>query len=158
MKFVRDSGLTNLFQTEYMNIESVIKQCKSKLIEIDKGKWHSNLFNDTGQVNGNKLRTYSIYKTFLEPEAYVKLPLIRDHRRILAMFRCGNLPLYIETGRFARPKYPLMNVHAFIVKMSLKMKYISFLNVPSMIILEEICFKRPIFVTQILMLLILLTN
>ena len=64
MKFVRDSGLTNLFQTEYMNIESVIKQCKSKLIEIDKGKWHSNLFNDTGQVNGNKLRTYRIYKTF----------------------------------------------------------------------------------------------
>ena len=107
MKFVRDSGLTNLFQTEYMSIESVIKQCKSKLIEIDKGKWHSNLFNDTGQVNGNKLRTYRIYKTFLEPEVYVKLPLIRDHRRILAMFRCGNLPLYIETGRFARPKIPV---------------------------------------------------
>ena len=52
MKFVHDSGLTNLFQTEYINIESVIKQCKSKLIELDTGKWHSNFFNDTGQVNG----------------------------------------------------------------------------------------------------------
>ena len=31
---------------------------------------------------------------------YVKL----SHRRILALFRCGNLLLYIETGRFARPK------------------------------------------------------
>ena len=36
-----------------------------------------------------------------------QLPLNRDHRRILAMFRCGNLPLHIETGRYARPKIPV---------------------------------------------------
>ena len=62
---------------------------------------NTNLFNGTGQVNGIKLRTYRLY---LELEAYVKLPLYRDHGRILAMFRCGNLSLCIEIGRFARLK------------------------------------------------------
>ena len=107
MDFVGDAGLANLFETESVNTEYVIKQCKSKLIEMDRIKWHSDMFNDTGLVNGNKLRTYRIYKTTLEPEVYVKNFLIRDHRRVLAMFRCGNLPLYIETGRYARPKIPL---------------------------------------------------
>ena len=71
MNFVGDAGLANLFETESANAEYVIKQCKSKLIEMDRIKWHSDMFNDTGHVNGNKLRTYRIYKTTLEPEAYV---------------------------------------------------------------------------------------
>ena len=62
------------------------------------------LINDVGHVNGNKLRTYRLYKTQLQTESYVKLSLQRDHRRILSMFRCGKLPLHIETGHFARPK------------------------------------------------------
>ena len=67
-----------------------------------------------------ELTEYILYKTTLEPEAYVKNFLIRDHRRVLAMFRCGNLPLYIETGRYARPKIPLNER----TKMLLKMRYI----------------------------------
>ena len=63
--------------------------------------WKMNLFNDEGHPNGNKLRTYRLYKSDLETELYVKLAIQRDHRRIFAMFRCGNLPLNIETGRFA---------------------------------------------------------
>ncbi|MCG8113538.1 MAG: reverse transcriptase family protein [Candidatus Thiodiazotropha taylori] len=106
LKFARDSGFLNLFQNDHICVKSTIKQCKAKLTEIDQEKWHSNLFNDTGQENGNKLRTYRLYKTILECEEYIKLPLNRDHRRILAMFRCGNLPLHIETGRYARPKIP----------------------------------------------------
>ena len=66
--------------------------------------WKMNLFNDAGHPNGNKLRTYRQYKSDLETELYVKLAIQRDHCRILAIFRCGNLPLHIETGRFARPK------------------------------------------------------
>ena len=31
------------------------------------------------------------------------------HRRILAMFRSGSLPLNIETGRYAKPKVPLFD-------------------------------------------------
>ena len=84
-----------------------VKLCKSKLIERDKVKWRTNLFNDVGYANGNKLRTYRLYKTELQIESYVKLSLHRNHRRILSMFRCGNLPLHIETGRFARPKLPV---------------------------------------------------
>ena len=85
----------------------IIKLCKSKLVENDKSLWRTNLFNDNGHQNGNKLGTYRLYKTDLETECYVKLSLQRDHRRILAMFRCGNLPLHIETGRYARPKLPV---------------------------------------------------
>ena len=76
----------------------------SVLIDKDKEKWKSNVFNDDGHINDNKLRTYRLYKSDLQTETYVKLPLQRDHCRILAMFRCGNLPLHIEIGRFANPK------------------------------------------------------
>ena len=72
-----------------------------------------NLFNDKGHPNGNKLRTYRLYKSDLETELYVRLAIQRDHRRILAMFRYGNLPLHIETGRFARPKLPLEQMTCF---------------------------------------------
>ena len=47
MNFVGDAGLANLFETESANTEYVIKQCKSKLIEMDRIKWHSDMFNDT---------------------------------------------------------------------------------------------------------------
>ena len=33
----------------------------------------------------------------------------RSHRRILAKFRSGSLPLQIEIGRYAKPKVPLDN-------------------------------------------------
>ena len=36
MNFVGDAGLANLFETESVNTEYVIKQCKSKLIEMDR--------------------------------------------------------------------------------------------------------------------------
>ena len=65
-----------------------------------------NLFNDERHPSRNKLRKYRLYRSVLETEllVYVNIALQRDHRRILAMFRCGNLPLHIETVRFARPK------------------------------------------------------
>lgn len=107
LKFVHEIGLSNLFEPNYINVASTLKQCKFKLIELDKANWKLDLFNDSGQINGNKLRTYRLYKTEIQTESYVKLPISRDHRRILAMFRCGNLPLHIETGRFARPKTPV---------------------------------------------------
>ena len=48
-----------------------------------------------------------LFKSNLETELYVKLAIRRDHRRILTMFRWGNLPLHIKTGRCARPKLPV---------------------------------------------------
>ena len=79
---------------------------KLKAIDID--CWKNNLWDDRGQENGNKLRTYRLYKSDLIPEPYVKINMDRTHRRILAKFRSGSLPLNIETGRYAKPKVPLL--------------------------------------------------
>lgn len=107
VNFVNDLGLSNIFDHDTISVQTAINLCKTKLIIKDQEKWKSSLFNDKGQINGNKMRTYRLYKKKIEAETYVKIPLSRDHRRILAMFRCGNLPLHIETGRYARPKLPV---------------------------------------------------
>ena len=52
---------------------------------------------------------YRLYKTDLIAETYVKLNMERSHRRILAKFRSGSLPLQVETGRYKKPKVPLEN-------------------------------------------------
>ena len=46
---------------------------KLKVIDID--CWKNNLWDDRGQENGNKLRTYRLYKSDLIPESYVKFML-----------------------------------------------------------------------------------
>ena len=54
-------------------------------------------------------RTYRLYKTHLIPEMYVKLNMDRSHRRVLAKFRSGSLPVHIETGRYSNPSKGLVN-------------------------------------------------
>ena len=103
LKFIHETELPYLFEQDTVCVANTVKLCKSKLIERDKVKWRKNLFNDVTHANGNKLRTYRLYKTESQIESYVKLSLHRDHRRILSMFRCGNLPLHIENGRFGHP-------------------------------------------------------
>ena len=107
LKFIDGIRLSLLFEQNTVWVANTIKVCKAKLIEMDKLMWKMKLFNDDGHPNGNKLRTYRLYKSDLETELYAKLAIQRDNRGILAMFRCGNLPLHIETGRFARPKLPV---------------------------------------------------
>lgn len=51
-------------------------------------------------TNFPKLRTYKKLKSEYKCETYVELNLTRAERSILAQFRCGLLPLRIETGRF----------------------------------------------------------
>lgn len=63
--------------------------------------------NGKNANNGNKLRTYRLYKSNFQTETYVKINMSRDQRRILSKFRCCNLPLAIETGRYTKPKTPL---------------------------------------------------
>ena len=57
--------------------------------------------------NGNKLRTYRLYKSTFQADSYVKFYMSRDQFRILSKFRSCNLPLAIETGHFTKPKTPL---------------------------------------------------
>ena len=49
---------------------------------------------------GHKLRMYSLYKTQLKCEAYLKCVESNYGRKLLARFRMGVLPLRIETGRY----------------------------------------------------------
>ena len=61
------------------------------------------------QINGNKLRTYRLYKRSIGAEPYIRSILNRSERKTIAKFRSGSLPLNIETGRFTRPKTPVEN-------------------------------------------------
>ena len=51
-----------------------------------------------------KLRTYNQIKDSFETEEYVKYINNRRERSILAQFRCGILPLELETGRYRNIK------------------------------------------------------
>ena len=107
--FIDNIGLQHLLDRSDMSLKSKLKCVKEKLNVIDSDTWKSKLWNDVSQENGNKLRTYRLYKTDLIAENYVKLNMERSHRRILAKFRSGSLPLQVETGRYKKPKVPLEN-------------------------------------------------
>ena len=94
-------------QNRNITTKTVVKRLSEKLYDIDKRNWREELFNDRNLPNGNKLRTYRMYKQELCAEAYVTVDIPRKHRRTLAQFRAGSLPLAIETGRFAKPPIPL---------------------------------------------------
>ena len=46
------------------------------------------------------LRSYVKFKTSFKTENYITLNLNRNERSVMAQFRCGVLPLRVETGRF----------------------------------------------------------
>ncbi|MES9881007.1 MAG: reverse transcriptase family protein [Sedimenticola sp.] len=101
-KYFDGVGLGNLIDNERLSIKTIIKQVKVKLLTLDREKWYSDLFNDRNNANGNKLRTYRLYKTEIRTENYVTSNMPRHHRSILAKFRSGSLPLFVETGRYNR--------------------------------------------------------
>ena len=107
--FIDNIGLQHLFNRSDLSVKNRRKCVKDKLNTIDADNWKSKLWNDVSQENGNKLRTYRVYKTDLITEHFVKLNMERSHRRILVKFRSGSMPLQIEIGRYAKPKVPLDN-------------------------------------------------
>lgn len=106
--FMNNIGLIGVLNRDNCPLKNKVKCVKDKLKSVDIENWKNKLWNDSGQENGNKLRTYRIYKSDLKVEHYVNINMDRSHRRILAKFRSGSLPLNIETGRYAKPKVPLM--------------------------------------------------
>jgi hypothetical protein len=84
------------------------KQFPKKLIELNNTEWYRELFNDrrNGQ-NGNKLRTYRLYKHDVKSAPYVLQNISRFERRTMALFRSGALPLAYETGRYSRQSVPV---------------------------------------------------
>ena len=49
-----------------------------------------------------KLRTYSTFKEYYDTEPYVCKVYNRAHRSLVSQFRCGILPIKIETGRYTQ--------------------------------------------------------
>ena len=50
--------------------------------------------------NVPRLRTYIQFKQSFKRENYLTMNMNRNERSVMAQFRCGVLPLRIETGRF----------------------------------------------------------
>ena len=89
------------------SVNNRVDLIKEILFTFDEQEWKLKLFNDRNQINGNKMRTYRLYKDSLNTGSYVCRVKYRDQRRILSKFRSGSLPLHIETGRYTRPYTPL---------------------------------------------------
>ena len=53
-----------------------------------------------GIQNVPKLRSYKLFKDSFNCEQYVSTNLKKNERSILCQFRCGILPIRIETGRY----------------------------------------------------------
>ena len=157
LKFIHEIELSHLFEEDTVRVANTVKLCKSKLIERDKVKWRTNLFNDVGHANGNKLRPYRLYKIELQPESFVQLSLQRDHRRIL----CSGVAIchyILKLGALLVLNSPLNSEFAFTVKTQLNMKFIFLLSAPFMMALDETCFTKHSYAIEILFYTIRLKN
>ncbi len=77
----------------YENMEEVhFASAKTDLYEIEKSNWKNNILTIT------KLRTYCTFKENYETEPFVYNVHNRAHMSLLSRFRCGIVPLKIETG------------------------------------------------------------
>ncbi|XP_069119795.1 uncharacterized protein [Argopecten irradians] len=98
---------------------SGLNNAKLVFKQEDVTNWYRQMWNDSGQDNRNKLRTYRTYKNNLAPELYVTLIMNYKHRQTLAKFRCGNLKLKVETGRYSHPVIPLQGEKMYFVQFRL---------------------------------------
>ena len=75
----------------------------SLLHDVECEKWKVDV------LNVPKLRTYVLFKNSYKTEPYLSVLRNRRHRSMMAQFRCGILPLRVETGRFMSipPEYRL---------------------------------------------------
>ena len=71
-----------------------IDLCKTEFFQVQCNDWKDELSKKP------KLRTYITFKQTLETEPYIKSFMNRKHRSYLSQYRCGILPLEIETGRW----------------------------------------------------------
>jgi len=79
----------------FYNVQTVdLEEFKNFLCVRDKVTWKNNV-NDVP-----KLRSYVLFKNEMQLDPYIYKVINRGHRSVLAQFRCGILPLKIETGRF----------------------------------------------------------
>jgi hypothetical protein len=54
---------------------------------------------------GNKLRTYKLFKHDFCAEPYLEYRMPLNYRSAYAKFRCGVAPLTVETGKYERKAF-----------------------------------------------------
>ena len=73
---------------------------KTALCNLDNITW------DVDRYKSEKLRYYNLYKYEKCQEDYLHMNITRYQRSLFSQFRCGILPLEIETGRFINSPLP----------------------------------------------------
>ena len=61
--------------------------------------YYGQLWRETVE-SSPKLRTYKLFKQSFGAEKYLLLNCDKYERSVLAQFRCGILPIRVETGRY----------------------------------------------------------
>ena len=87
-----------------ISTKCAMRAVSDKLLELI---FLSFLTTEENVKNGNKLRTYRLYKNSVKTEQYIKVSRSTMERRTMALFRSGALPIAVETGRYARPPTPV---------------------------------------------------
>lgn len=85
--------LSHIDLEDYFHKKQTFSLVKDRLFMMCSTEWENSI------TNFPKLRTYKTFKSEYKCETYVELNLTRAERSILAQFRCGMLPLRIETWR-----------------------------------------------------------
>jgi hypothetical protein len=102
--FQVDKFIGVVFTSVLISVKTATRILHNKLTTLDQNQFVRGLNDDRMNINGNKLRTYRLYKTSDQTEHYVSCQLPRTTRRTMALFRSGALPLAVETGRYSRRK------------------------------------------------------
>ena len=97
---LKKSNLLHLATGSDINPKTVVNMYREYVNIQDKQEWHVQIWDDSHNVtNGNKLRLYRQFKNDICTESYLTSTIPYQHRKYLAMFRSGCLPLEVELGR-----------------------------------------------------------
>lgn len=77
-----------------------LNEFKSKLFKYYEDEWKLKT------MSLPKLRTYVTFKQNVQLEPYVTMNITKQERSLMAQFRCGILPLRVETGRYRNEPLP----------------------------------------------------
>ena len=101
---LRDAGVL-------INYVSNCRVIKDQVAEFVFSRFKSEWSADKNRMNArngngrNKLRTYKQYKQEFKSETYLKCSMSRAHTSAYAKFRCGVVPIRIETGHYESLNY-----------------------------------------------------
>jgi hypothetical protein len=106
-KFISEIDTSDVITNVLISVKTATRILHNQLTTLDQNQFVRGLNDDRMNINGNKLRTFRLYKTSVQTEHYVSCQLPRTTRRTMALFRSGVLPLAVETRRYSRPQIPL---------------------------------------------------